>query len=144
MNPFREVNWNPGPTEKRQFAKSLVLGFPALAMFASLVNWLWQRTWHPFFVWLGVIGLCLGVVLWLLPSIAKPFYLVWYFIACCIGFVIGNALLISFYYFIVTPLGLVLRGLGKLSLQKSFHKKAATYWREVEKNVDLERYYRQF
>jgi hypothetical protein len=144
MNPFSDVNWNPGLAEKRKFAKSLIVGFPALAAFFSLVTWLGQTTWKPFFLWLGVIGLAVGVVLWLRPSIAKPFYLVWYFIASCIGFAVGNILLIAFYYIIITPIGLFLRGLGKLSLQKSFNKKASTYWRDVEKRVDLKRYYRQF
>jgi hypothetical protein len=144
MNPFSEVNWRPGLAEKRKFAKSLIVGFPALAAFFSLVTWLAQRTWKPFFLWLAVIGLAVGLVLWLVPSIAKPFYLVWYFIACCIGFVVGNILLIAFYYVIITPLGLYLRRMEKLSLQKRFNKKAPTYWRDVEKCVDLKRYYRQF
>ena len=145
MNPFSEVNWNPDLAEKRKFAKSLIVGFPALAAFFSLLIWIGQSTWKPFFLWLGAIGLAAGVVLWLLPSIAKPFYLAWYFIACCLGFVIGNILLIAFYYFIITPIGLFLRRLGKLSLQKSFNKSASTsYWHDVEKRVDLKRYYRQF
>jgi hypothetical protein len=144
MNPFSDVNWNPGLAEKRKFAKSLIVGFPVLAAFFSVVTWLGQPTWKPFFLWLGVIGLAVGVVLWLLPSITRPFYLVWYFIACCIGFATGNILLIAFYYVIITPIGLLLRGLGKLSLQKSFNKRTSTYWRDVEKRVDLKRYYRQF
>lgn len=144
MNPFNDVNWNPGLTEKRRFAKSLVVGFPILAAFFSLVVWLSQHTWKPFFLWLGVIGFVAGTVLWLLPSIARPFYLFWYFIACCLGFVFGNFLLLAFYYLVITPIGLTLRGLGRLSLRKGFNHDAATYWRDAEKSVDLQRYYRQF
>jgi hypothetical protein len=144
MNPFRDVDWKPDLEKKRKFARSLIIGLPALAVFFSLVAWFGLHTWKPIFLWLGLIGFLLGVVLWLLPSIAQPFYVVWYFIACSMGFVIGNILLIAFYYIIVTPIGLILRGFGKLSLQKSFNKSASTYWRDVEKKLDLQRYYRQF
>jgi hypothetical protein len=143
MNPFSEVNWNPDLAERRKFAKSLIIGFPALAAFFSLVVWFAKHMWNPFFLWLGVIGFAVGLVLLSLPSIARPFYVVWYFIACCFGFVIGNIMLMAFYYFIITPIGLVLRGFGKLSLQKGFDRNASTYWRDVQKNVDLNSYYRQ-
>jgi len=143
MNPFREVNWNPDLAERRKFAKSLIIGFPTLAAFFSLVVWFAKHTWNPFFLWLGVIGFAVGLVLLSLPSIARPFYVVWYFIACCFGFVIGNIMLMAFYYFIITPIGLALRGFGKLSLQKGFDRNASTYWRDVQKNVDLNSYYRQ-
>ncbi len=144
MNPFTEVNWKPGPREKRSFAKSLVIGFPAIALFFSLVNWLARHTWKPFFLWLGVIGFAIGVILWLLPAIAKPFYLVWYFIACCMGFVIGNLLFGIFFFLIFTPIGLVMRRRGKFSKSMVFDKKSATYWQDVPKVTDLARYYRQF
>src|ERR1700737_881062 len=107
MNPFNEVNWNPGLTERRKFAKSLIIGFPALALFFSLVVWGLKHTWNPFFLWLGVIGFVTGLVLLSLPSMAKPFYVTWYFIASCMGFVIGNLMLIAFYYFVITPIGLL-------------------------------------
>ena len=32
VNPFKEVNWNPGPQERRKFALSLVIGFPCIAV----------------------------------------------------------------------------------------------------------------
>lgn len=144
MNPFADVNWNPGFAEKRKFALSLIVGFPALAGFFSLVLWLVTRSWKPFFLWLAIIGFAVGVFLWLLPAIARPFYVVWYFIACCLGFVIGNFLLIAFYYLVITPIGIFLRRLGRLSLRKGLDPGANTYWREVEKMVDSESYYRQF
>ena len=31
VNPFKEINWNPGPRERRKFALSLLIGFPCLA-----------------------------------------------------------------------------------------------------------------
>ena len=142
MNPFTEVNWKPGFTEKRQFAKSLVIGFPSIALFLSLVTWISRHAWKPFFLWLGVVGFVVGVVLWLLPAIAKPFYLVWYFVACCMGIVIGNLLFCIFYYLIFTPIGLMIPSRSKF--KRGFNKEAATYWHDAERPADSNRYYRQF
>jgi creatinine amidohydrolase len=70
MNPFADVNWNPGLAEKRKFALSLIIGFPLLAGFFSLVLRLATHSWKPFFLWLAIIGFGAGVILWLLPAIA--------------------------------------------------------------------------
>jgi hypothetical protein len=144
MNPFADVNWNPSSAEKRKFALSLIIGFPLLAGFFSIVLWIATHSWKPFFLWLALLGFAVGVILWLLPAIARPFYVVWYFIACCLGYVVGNFLLVAFYYLVITPIGFFLRGRGRLSLRKGFDPGAGTYWREVEKTVDSESYYRQF
>ncbi len=144
MNPFQDVNWNPSFTERRKFASSLVVGCPALAAIFSLVLCLGRHTWKPGFLWLAAIGFLLGAILWLLPSIARPFYVVWYFIACCLGFLFGNFLLLAFYYLILTPIGLMVRGMGMLSLEKAPNHSASSYWRDAEKTVAPERYYRQF
>ena len=144
MNPFKEVNWNPSLPERRKFALSLIIGFPCVALVLSLVNWFAHHAWKPFFLWLGIVGFGVGVVLWLLPQIAKPFYLIWYFIACCMGIVIGNVLFAVFFYLVFTPMGLALRATGRKVFTMGFDKTQATYWRDAEKVVDLKRYYRQF
>ena len=144
LNPFADTNWNPDLAERRKFARSLIIGFPAIAIFFSVVGRLSAHTWKPFFLWLGVIGFAAGVLFWLIPQIAKPFYLVWYFIACCMGFVMGNTLLSAFYFVVVTPFGLVMRMGGRDPLRKKFNRNTPTYWQDAEKVVDLKRYYRQF
>jgi hypothetical protein len=37
VNPFKEVNWTPDTAEKRTFGKSLVIGFPVLALVLLVV-----------------------------------------------------------------------------------------------------------
>lgn len=144
LNPFADVNWNPGITERRKFAVSLIIGFPVIAIVFSLVGWFAKHTWKPFFLWLGIIGFSVGLVLWLLPRIAKPFYVVWYFIGCCAGIVIGNVMLAAFFYLFLTPLGLLLRAFGHRAITKRFDKNRPTYWQDAKKDIDPESYYRQF
>ena len=144
LNPFKETNWNPNLAERKKFAVSLIIGFPAIAIIFSIVGRLTAHAWKPFFLWLGVIGLAVGVVFWLVPQISRPFYLVWYFLACCMGFVTGNVLLSAFFYLVITPMGLVMRMAGRDPLRKKFDRTTPTYWLDAEKVVDLKRYYRQF
>jgi hypothetical protein len=144
MNPFAEVDWNPDVRARKKFAVSLIVGFPVIAVLFGVVTRLVKHSWHPFFLWLGIIGLAVGIVLWLLPQIAKPFYMVWYFIACCMGIVIGNVLFALFFYLVFTPLGLCLRLRQNQPITKGFDKSRKSYWRDAEKSVDSERYYRQF
>jgi hypothetical protein len=144
MNPFAEVDWNPDVRARKKFAVSLVIGFPVIAILFGGVTRLVKHSWHPIFLWLGIIGLTVGIVLWLLPQIARPFYVVWYFIACCIGIVVGNLLFALFFYFVVTPLGLCLRLRRNQPITKGFDPVRKSYWRDVKKPVDLKRYYRQF
>jgi hypothetical protein len=144
MNPFAETNWNPDLRARKKFAVSLVIGFPIIAILFALVSYLKTHSVGHFPIWLGGIGFVTGIILWLLPQIAKPFYLVWYFIACCMGIVVGNVLFALFFYLVFTPLGLCLRLRRNQPVTKGFDKTCKSYWRDAEKSVDSERYYRQF
>ena len=144
MNPFAEVDWNPDLRARKKFAVSLIIGFPVIAAVFSLVTFLRTHPVYHFALWLGVIGVGLGVVLWVVPQISKPVYLIWYFVACCMGFVIGNTLFALFFYVVFTPLGLCLRLRKNKAVTKVFDKSRKSYWRDAEKPVDLKRYYRQF
>jgi hypothetical protein len=144
MNPFKDVNWNPGLAERRKFALSLIIGFPVMAIIFAIVNRFTTHSWKPFFLWLGLIGLAVGIILRLIPQIARPIYVVWYFAACCIGIVVGNLIFTLIFFLLFTPLGWLRRSAFPGALTKTFDKTKSTYWRRVPKEVDLKRYYRQF
>lgn len=145
VNPFREINWHPGLPERRQFAASLMIGLPCLALTWFLGRGLFAHSWSPAPpLWIGGAGFAAGFVLWLFPAVALPFYLGCYFLSCCIGIVLGNFLLILFYYTFVTGTGLLLRLLRSTPVSKGFNKSAASYWQEAEQISDLKRYYGQF
>ena len=145
INPFKDVNWNPGPAEKRKFAISLVLGFPIVAVSLFLIKGLISHAWNPLpSYWIGGVGCGLGLLFLAMPVLAKPFYVVWYFFGCCIGIVVSNVLLSVFYFIAVTALGLILRMVGKEPIQKKLRRDAKTYWLDAERITDPKRYYQQF
>jgi len=145
VNPFGEINWQPGRQERRRFATSLIVGFPCVAA-GLLVAGRWHGAGGSFGFPLAVGGggVALGLILWMAPQIARPFYVGWYAAAGCIGFVVGNVALAAVYLLMFAPVGLALRAMGRRSLSKGFDRSASSYWREAPAPPDPERYYRQF
>src|SRR5688572_12566982 len=100
LNPFGDVNWNPAPPDLRRFARSLIIGFPVIAVALFLIGggpgeWEWRG---PAIV--AASGVVAGLAFMARSSLARPAYLLWYFVACCIGFVISNAVLAVTYFVI--------------------------------------------
>ena len=56
----------------------------------------------------------------------------------------GYLLLVIIFYLIVTPLGLVMRMLGRDPMQRKFDRSAASYWIERPQHDETARYFRQF
>jgi hypothetical protein len=145
MNPFKEVSWNPDIAERRKFARSLVIGFPCVAVVLLLAGWLKTGVWkiQPALI-IGGAGLAIGLVLLALPGIARPIYVVWYGLACAMGLVVGNILLTVVFYILITGVGIAMRVAGKGSISKTLDKQATTYWKDAKPVTDPQRYYRQF
>lgn len=145
MNPFKEVHWNPDLTERRKFARSLIIGFPCVAGLLILAAWLKTGHWklEPALE-IGGVGLAIGLLLLALPGIARPFYVIWYGIACAIGMVVGNILLAVVFYILITGVGLAMRAAGRCSIRKTVDKQAKTYWKDAKPATDPQSYYRQF
>ena len=144
INPFKDTNWKPDTAERRKFARSLMIGFPLIAAVLASLARLSHGAWRPGFAWLAAAGFAVGALLWLVPQMARPFYVIWYGLAGCIGIVVSNALLALFYYLVVTPIGLVMRLLGRDPMTRKFDPAAASYWRDVKPPVDPERNFRQY
>ena len=144
LNPFSEINWNPDRSERREFARSLMAGFPLLALlFFAVVRWK-TGMWAHWPIWMGCCGLAAGALLWIAPQLARPIYVAWHAIGGVFGFVISNLLLVLVFYLVITPIGVLLRLAGKDPLDRRLDRSAATYWKDAEKPVDARRYFRQF
>jgi hypothetical protein len=144
MNPFKELNWNPDKAERRKFARSLIIGFPCVAVVLLLAGWFKTGLWKfqpPLMI--GGVGLAIGLVLLAFPGIARPFYVIWYGVACAIGLVMGNILLALVFYILITGVGLAMRAAGKTSIRK-MDRQATTHWKDAKPVTDPQSYYRQF
>ena len=143
INPFREINWKPGPRELRSFGKVIALGFPIIAALLGASARLRSHVWPAWTLWLGGIGLAVGLASVLVPRAARPLYLVWMMAGCCIGLIVSNVALAAIYFLVVTPIGLVLRLAGRDPLRRAIEPGRASYWEDAPKSGDAERYFRQ-
>ena len=143
INPFREINWKPAARELRAFGKVIAIGFPIVALLLGTSARLRSHAWPSWTLWLGGIGLLVGLACVLLPRAARPLYLVWMAVGCCIGLVVSNVVLAAIYFLVVTPIGLALRIAGRDPLRRAIERERASYWDDAEKSGDMARYFRQ-
>jgi hypothetical protein len=143
INPFRETNWNPAPQDLRSFGKLIAIGFPIVAALLGASAWLRSHAWPGWTLWLGAVGFSAGLVCMIVPRAARPIYLVWMMLGCCVGLVVANVVLAAIYFLIVTPIGIALRLAGRDPLRRNIEPGRASYWDDVQKSDDAERYFRQ-
>jgi hypothetical protein len=130
-----KLNFKEDPKEWRKSALLTALG---LAILISLLRW---RKHLPPHLWLTLLAL-LGVVA--LAALLQPhWFRGWYRFSLRLGFYlsqfIGRCVLAVFFIFIITPLGLVFRLMGKDPLQLKHPVRAATYWHPVKDDDSLDR-----
>lgn len=132
------VNWDPGDRELRQFSLLWIAFFGLIGAYC-----LWgAETWETTLVlWaVAAIGL-LGV---LVPSLMDPIYTLWMLIAFPIGWVISHVLLLTVFYLVLTPIGLVMRLFGYDPMKLQFDRAAKSYWVPHDPEADRERYFKQY
>ncbi len=79
------------------------------------------------------------------PAALRPLYRVWMGLALVLGFVMTRVILTLVFFLVITPVGWIMRALGKDPLHRRSDRSAASYW--IEKTPPdpspkrLEKYY---
>ena len=98
-------------------------------------RWMWLLTGALFFL---VSGLFIQQVL-------RPIFIGWMKFALILGWLNTRLVLGVIFYLVVTPVGLILRMLGKDPLDRKMDRSTGSYWKVRErKPLDVERYERLF
>ena len=143
-----DLNLHPNRNTLRSF------GFVALGAFGLLGGLvLWKRS---------VVGIPLGnaappvaFVLWgtglvsalcslAVPALNRYLYVGLTLLTFPIGFVMSHVLLAIVWYLVITPVGLVMRLLGRDPLERRFEREAPTYWVDHREPQNVEEYFRQY
>ena len=105
----------------------LVVGgvFAGIAAFSA-----WRNGWElkTFAQILGGLGLTLIVLGAVVPVILRPVYKVWMALAFAMGFVMTRVILTLAFFLTITPIGFILRALGKDPLAKRPDPDVDSYW----------------
>ena len=134
-----EMNWRPSPRELRVFAVVQLVA-------AAVIAWLLHRRLGWDTAAIGLIGTSLIalVVGMASPSVLRPLFVGWMLAAFPLGWAMSHVMLASVYYFVLTPIGLLLRLGGRDSLQLKQRPDANTFWVERKQSAKSSRYFQQF
>ena len=135
---FRHVKWHPDARELRRFAIAMLIGFSLLGLLSA-----WRAKeigTTPIVLW--SIGVFLAVAAFV-PRLGRVAYLGVYLPTSIIGYVVSNIILTLMFFFVITPLGIILRLMGKDLLQER-RQKDKTHWNPVNAVKSEDSYYRQF
>jgi len=124
--------------DPKEWRKSIWLTALGLAILSSLLRW---RRHLPANAWLGLL-LALGLVA--MAALVQPrWFRDWYRLSLWLGFhssqFVGRCVLALFFLFIIIPLGLVLRLMGKDPLRLRRPRQTATYWNQARESNPLDR-----
>ncbi len=135
-----EINWKPSDKTLRQFGFGCLVMLPVLGY---LLHWRFglpaKAAWG-----MAAAGVLLFAAGLSVPKAVWPFYVLLTAVGFPIGWLISHAVMILFYFGILTPIGLVFRLMGRDVLHCRWDKQADTYWVRCTRSVSARRYFRQF
>jgi len=124
--------------EPKEWRKAAWMSALGLAIFSSLLRW---RRVLPVTAW--EVVLCLLAGLAVVAALRPRWFRGYYRFSARLGFglsqLAGWAVLAILFFIIVTPLGLVIRMLGKDPLRLRRPSGAGSYWTEVRRKSSLDR-----
>ncbi|MDA1052658.1 MAG: SxtJ family membrane protein [Planctomycetota bacterium] len=134
-----DINWNPSRKELRVFSL-LLIGFGAIVA-AILYKRLESQT--PAAAALFVTSV-VGLVGLAAPMLVRPVYVIWMGLAFPIGWTVSHVMMLAAFYFVLTPIGLVMRLCGRDPMRRQIDRGAKTHWLPRSNRGDLKSYFRQF
>ena len=123
------------PVEWLKFTAVMALMLALVAGLLSRRNLITRATLGAV---IGALLLAL-LVCWIRPRCFRGFYRGGMTVSFHFGQVMGKVLLTLFFLLVVTPLGLLLRLLGKDLLRLKRRRDAATYWQPSKSNNQFDR-----
>ena len=135
-----KINWNPSNKELRNFGYIAIAATLLISVILYTVKGLTIK-------WCGLIvgfGLFIFLSSLLSMKLTRLIYLLLILITFPIGTTISFVLMALFYYFLLTPIGLVFRLLGRDVLKRKIDISAKSYWQPHHYSDNIRRYFNQF
>ena len=79
----------------------------------------------------GYVWIAAGIVLALsriIPPLFRGIYRVWFGFSIVLGFFVSRLILTMVFWFIITPMALIMRVIGKDPMERKFDPNAGSYW----------------
>ena len=134
-----EVYRNPSRRELSWFGLLLFVFF---GLVGGLVLWRSGSLTVSATIW--SVGGILALVYYAVRPLRLAMFRGWMFAAYPIGFVISHLILGIVFFLVITPIGLVMRLVGRDPMTRKFDRSADSYWTRRNPESRAERYFRQF
>ena len=108
----------------RQFG--LILASILILLFGVLLPWVWNWSSFPNQIWIGA-GLVILVWALIAPSSMRGLYIGWMRVALVIGDAVNTLILALVFYFVMTPMGVVMRLTGKDPMHRKLDTSLTSY-----------------
>ena len=143
-----DIDLRPDRRKLRQFGFLALVGFGLLALLAWK-EWAvfsfglgdWRMPLTQIFSGLAGISLLFSLVF---PRANWLLYVGLTIVALPIGFVLSYVIMVTIFYLVIAPIGLVMRLFGKDPLNRHFQPAAGTYWVDTRPERPAEDYFKQF
>lgn len=108
--------------------------------------WAGMMYWkvNPYWPWAVMASIGFLLISIFSPMAFRQPYRLWMLLSFLLGWFMTRVILSLTFFVIMTPIGIILKFLGKDTLNKAFHKDAETYWNKHEPIRNKERYNKQF
>lgn len=127
------------PKQQRNFGLLMAGAFIVL----GLIRWGIHRGDPPFvFLYIAAPFLILGLAA---PIVLKPILIAWMKLAEVLNWIVTRVVLTIAYILVLTPMGFIMRAMGKDPLNRKYLPEANTYWEDPPDQPEgIEHYRRQF
>jgi len=115
----------------RQFG--LILGL-ILTSFGYIHFFKHHTSLYPWFIILGGISASFAVIA---PKVLHPVHIIFLKIGHGLGWINTHIILVTLYYLLLTPIGLIMRLFGKDPLNKKIDKTSDSYWIDRNMNISI-------
>ncbi len=128
-------------TSEKSVKKTGITVGIVLILISFILWWIGKSS----FVYFSLAGGIFIILSYIAIPLLRPFHKLWIGLSLVLGFIMSRVILTILFYFVVTPIGILAKLVGKKFMPLGFDKNAATYWEKREKTVKTKiDYERQF
>lgn len=127
--------------QKKEWRK-FGFGLTIIICLLILVNFFFQRKWSQPLLLIDIFILLFTIFL---PIAIKPLFILFSYVGLFIGWVMTRVIITILFYFVVTPISLIAKLVGKNFLDTRFKTGSSSYWKDVSSSrMNKSNYEKQF